>query len=69
MAQYRVLTVRPATQADVLVGALRTEGIEARLERDGFGAVYGLTHGAFATRVLVAADQYDKALALVNAVE
>ncbi len=69
MSEYRLLTAAPAAQAHVLVGALRTEGIEARLERDGLGAVYGLTFGAHATRVLVRSDDYEAALSLLRASE
>lgn len=69
MASFRVLTVRPAPQAHIVLGALRAEGLDAYLERDSLGAVYGLTSGAFATRVLVAADHYDDAEALLRAIE
>lgn len=69
MAAFRVLTARPAAEAHVLLGALRAEGLLAHLERDGLGAVYGLTSGAFATRVLVAADDYDDAEALLREIE
>lgn len=58
MASYRLLTTRPAAEAHVLLGALRAEGLDAQLERDGLGAIYGLTSGAFATRVLIAMRRF-----------
>lgn len=69
MVTYRVLTSRPAAEAQVLLGALRAEGLNAHLERDGLGAIYGLTSGAFATRVLIAAGDYDEASALLRDIE
>jgi Putative prokaryotic signal transducing protein len=66
---YRLLTARPEMEAHVLAGALLAEGITAVLERDPLGAVYRLTFGAFATRVLVLDDDYDQALALLQSVE
>lgn len=69
VTDYRLLTVRPAAEAHVVLGALQTEGIDARLERDGLGAVYGLTHGAFGTRILVPAPDYEAAVALLGSAE
>ena len=66
MTDYRLLTVCPAAEAHVVLGALQTEGLDARLERDGLGAVYGLTHGAFGTRIMVAAADYDAAVMLLD---
>ena len=67
--RYRLLTVRPAAEAHVLLGALQSEGIAARLERDSLGTVYGLTVGAFGTRVMVATADYEAAVALIADVE
>ena len=66
---YRLLTARPEMEAHVLAGALQAEGIHAVLERDSLGAIYRLTYGAFATRVLVLDADYDVALALLQSVE
>ncbi len=69
MAAYRLLTTRPAAEAHVVLGALHAEGLRARLQRDSFGTVYGLTSGPFATRILVHPDDYDAARALLAASE
>jgi hypothetical protein len=63
---YRFLTARPAPQAHVVLGALRAEGLRVELARDGLGAIYGLTSGPFATRLLVHPDDYDRARALIG---
>ncbi len=65
MVGYRLLTSRSTADAHLLVGALQCEGIDARLQRDGLGAVYGLTFGAFATHVFVPVAQYDVAVVLL----
>jgi hypothetical protein len=51
------------------VGALRAEGLDVKLERNGFGAVYGLTSGPFATRVVVAEEDYVAAKQFLDGVE
>jgi hypothetical protein len=70
--QWAVLTVRPHTAAVLLRGALRTEGVDARLDRDGLAQVYGLDSGLHATRVLVPATEFERArsvLASLDAVD
>lgn len=69
MDGYRVLTRRAAAEAHVLAGALRAEGFEVRLDRDGLGAIYGLTTGQFASRLLVAVEQYAAARDWLRAVD
>lgn len=69
MVSYRLLTARPAAEAHLLVGALHAEGLVAHLERDGLGAIYGLTAGAFATRVMVLTTDYQQAASLLREVE
>ena len=69
MDRYRTLTVRPAAEAHILVGALRAEGFEVALERNSLGAVYGLTSGAFASHVLVARRDFAQARAFLAAIE
>lgn len=69
MGTYRLLTARPAPEAYVMLGALRAEGLRVRLEHDGLGAVYGMTRGQFATRVVVDVEDYDQAAALLAEIE
>ena len=66
MGEWRVLTAKPGPEAHVLLGALLAEGLRARLQRDGLGAVYGLTRGPFATRVLVAEEDFAAAAVLLR---
>ncbi len=66
---YVVLTARPSIQAHLIMGALQAEGLRVRLDRDGLGSVYGLDSGKFATKVLVAADDFDAARALLTEIE
>jgi hypothetical protein len=54
---WQVLTVLDHTTAVLVRGALQAEGVRAELDRDALGAVYGLTTGSHATRVLVPRDQ------------
>lgn len=53
----------------MLLGALRAEGLEVALRRDGLGTVYGLTYGQFATEIVVAASDYAAARAFLSAVD
>ena len=69
MTGYRLLTARPLGEAHVVCGALRAEGLRVALQRDALGAIYGLNSGAFATRVLVHPDDYDRAAELIADVE
>lgn len=69
VTRSRFLTARPAAEAYVVLGALRAEGLRVRLERDGLGSVYGLTSGQFATRIMVADEDYDAARQLLAEVE
>ena len=66
---YVLLTSRPAAEAPILLGALQAEGFDARLERNGFGAVYGLTAGQFASRIYVAEGDLASAQALLEEME
>ena len=69
MADYRLLTARPPAEAVILVGALQSEGLRVLAERNGLGAVYGLTSGGFGTGVLVHVDDFERARELVVAME
>jgi hypothetical protein len=66
---YQQLTALPSAPAQLLKGALETEGIAVILERESFGCVYGLDGGAWATRVLVDADCIDRARTLLDEFE
>ena len=68
-SEWRVLVARPDPLARIVAGALESEGIPVRLSRDGLGSVYGLQHGRFATRVLVAPEDLDRARALLDEIE
>lgn len=63
------LVALPDAVAAVVAGALESEGIGARCERDVLGTVYGLNAGAFATRVLVARADLPRAQALLDEIE
>lgn len=63
--RYRPLTARPHVVAEIVRGALEAEGVDVRLERNGLGAVYGLQSGPWATRVLVAEDDFERARSLL----
>lgn len=60
---------RPTVLARLVAGALAAEGLEVHLDRDGLGAVYGLSTGAHATRVLVRAADLERARALLRELE
>jgi len=66
---YRLLTACAEAEAYLIVGALRCEGIDARVERSTLGAIYGLTFGAGASRVLVADEDYAAAADVLNQAE
>jgi len=66
---WRVLTALPHTSAVLLRGALRAEGIDAELERDGLAAVYGLEGAGLSTRIVVPADQADRAAQILSDLE
>ncbi len=69
MGEYRLLTARPFVQAQLLSGALTAEGLRVRVERDALGLIYGLSSGTFATRVMVAAEDFDRARAVLAEIE
>ena len=69
MANYRLLTARPPAEALIIAGALGAEGLRVRAERNGLGAVYGLTSGGFGTQVLVHVDDYAAAAELITTIE
>lgn len=69
MTQYRFLTARPPAEAVIILGALQAEGLDARGERNGLGAVYGLTSGGFGTRILVHEQDYETAVLLLSEIE
>jgi hypothetical protein len=66
---YRSLTARPSVQARLIAGALEAEGLTVRLVRDALGLVYGLDSGAWATRVLVAEEDLERARTLLAEIE
>lgn len=66
---WQVLTVVDHTTAVLVRGALQAEGLRAELDRDALGAVYGLSTGGHATRVVVPADEADEARALLDALD
>jgi hypothetical protein len=69
MGGYRALTARPSVQARLIAGALAAEGVDVRLSRDALGVVYGLDSGAWATRLLVAEDDLERARTLLAELE
>jgi hypothetical protein len=69
MDRYRALTARPAVQARLLAGALAAEGLDVRLDRSALGEIYGLDTGVFATRVLVAEGDLERARTLLAEIE
>ncbi|MDQ3972879.1 MAG: DUF2007 domain-containing protein [Actinomycetota bacterium] len=69
MGDYRELTAMPFALATVVKGALEAEGLAVRLEREALAGVYGLDSGTFATRILVAAEDLERARALLAEVE
>jgi hypothetical protein len=66
---YRQLTTLPSALAQIVKGALEVEGITVGLERDSLGSLYGLDSGPWATRLLVPADQFDRARTLLDQFE
>jgi len=66
---YAVLLSRPHVVAEIVRGALEAEGLDVKLERNGLGVVYGLQHGPWATRVLVARDDLPRARELLAEIE
>jgi hypothetical protein len=67
--EYRSLTARPAVQARLLAGALVNEGLDVRLVTQSLGVIYGLDRGPFATQVLVAARDLERARTLLAEIE
>lgn len=63
------VTRRSPVTAQLVAGALAAEGLDVHLDRDALGAVYGLSTGAHATRVLVRAEAFERARALLRDVE
>jgi hypothetical protein len=68
-ADWQVLTVVDHTTAVLVRGALQAEGLRAELDRDALGAVYGLSTGGHATRVVVPVDEADRARAVLAALD
>lgn len=66
---WTVLTALPHTAAVLLHGALTTEGITARLDREALSGIYGLDSGGFATRVLVSDTDIGRARSVVAELE
>lgn len=69
MPEFVVVTAVPHITAAIVKGALEAEGITVVLQRDGFGAIYGLDRGRHATEVRVPADQAEQARALLSEIE
>ena len=69
MTDFVELTRRPWMVAQVISGALESEGLSVRLERETFASVYGLDVGRWATRILVAPGDLAAARALLAEVE
>ena len=61
VVDLRLLTARPDPVAQLLRGALESEGIDVVVQRDAIASVYGLSTGSHATRLLVPSDQLDAA--------
>lgn len=66
---WEVLTVVDHTTAVLVRGALRAEGLRAELDRDALGAVYGLSTGSHATRVVVPGEEAAEARAVLDALD
>lgn len=66
---YAELTSASALLAPVIAGALEAEGIPTRLERPSLGTVYGLDTGEWATRVLVPAEDLERARTVLREAE
>jgi hypothetical protein len=66
---FVTLVALPDHLAAVVGGALQAEGISVRLEREPFAAVYGLTTGRWATRVMVDEGDVAQARELLAEVE
>lgn len=64
-----VVTVLPHMAAVLARGALRAEGVDAQLDRDALGTVYGLDSGGHATRVTVPAADAARARAVLSDLE
>ena len=65
-SDLHVLTALPHTTAILLVGALRSEGIAAYVQRDGLAVVYGFDGGGHATQVLVGRGDVERATQLLR---
>lgn len=68
-AGWHVVVAADHTTAVLVRGALRAEGLRAELDRDGLGAVYGLSTGGHATRVLVPDAEAPRARAVLDALD
>jgi hypothetical protein len=64
-----LLTARPLVQAQLLAGALESEGIAVRMQRNGLGAIYGMNTGAFPSRLYVAPGDLRRAQDLLAELE
>ena len=60
-----LLTARPLIQAQLLAGALESEGVAVHMERNALGAIYGMNSGAFPTRLFVSPDDLELATNLL----
>ncbi len=69
MVDYRQLTAMPFAVAAVVKGALEAEGLSVRLDREALAGVYGLDSGTFATRILVAAEDLERARLLLAEID
>lgn len=68
-ARFVAVTELASPLAHIVQGALEAEGIPVRLEREALSAVYGLETGMFSTRVLVPADEAERASAFIAEIE
>ena len=64
-----VLTSLPSIHAAIVKGALEAEGIQVTLDRPALGTVYGFEGGMWATQLLVAEDDVERARAILAEIE
>lgn len=69
MGRFVEVAALPHNVAMVAKGALEAEGLVVVLDQPALGAVYGLQHGPWVTKVLVPPDDADAALALLAEIE
>lgn len=68
MAEFRELMTAPNTLARIVKGALEAEGLRVAVDREE-RSPFGLDSGWFATRVLVAEDDWDRAREVLAEIE